>query len=63
MVTARRASLNVAFWTHREEVVSDVEVVVVVGVLVEENMVELGVSSGVASDLKFPSRSSQITTE
>ena len=62
MVTARRASLNVAFWTHREEVVSDVEVFVVEGV-VEENMVEFGVSSGVASDLKFPSRSSQITTE
>ena len=61
MVTARRASLNVAFWTHREEVVSDVEVVE--GVVVEENMVEFGVSSGVASDLKFPSRSSQITTE
>ena len=40
---------------------SDVEVVE--GVVVEENMVEFGVSSGVANDLKFPSRSSQITTE
>ena len=43
---------------------SDVEIVLVEGVIVvEENMVEFGVSSGVASDLKFPSRSSQITTE
>lgn len=61
MVTARRASDNVAFCTHREEVVSDDDEELLLLVALPDSMVR--VSSGVARDLKFPSRSSHITTE
>jgi len=60
-VTARRASDKVAFCTHREEVVSPEEVLLVLPPAIAALLLML--SSGVASDLKFPSRSSHITTE
>ena len=60
-MTARRASDKVAFCTHREEVVSPEEVLLVLPPAIAALLLML--SSGVASDLKFPSRSSHITTE
>ena len=60
-MTARLASDNVAFCTHRDEE----EEVSPEAVLVPPAIAALLLmfSSGVASDLKFPSRSSHITTE
>ena len=61
-MTARRASDKVAFCTNREEVVSpEEEVLLVLPPAIAALLLML--SSGVASDLKFPSRSSHITTE